>query len=58
MKKSKACERCGYQTHLVQVLVWRSRNNPKTGYRRKDGRSLSGPILASDRIIDVYIGLV
>ncbi len=24
------------------------------GYRRKDGRSLSGPVLSDDRIINVY----
>lgn len=28
------------------------------GYRRKDGRSLSGPILSGDRITNVYYELV
>lgn len=28
------------------------------GYRRKDGRSLSGPILSDDRITNVYYELV
>ena len=28
------------------------------GYRRKDGRSLSGPILSDDRITNVYYKLV
>jgi len=36
-ENSNVCEKCGYQSHP-----------DSKGYRRKDGRSLSGPILAGD----------